>query len=154
VRRDQIASGIEQQEGCGGQGVTRRRQLSVPPWIQLPCHLRAALTLVPPSARAEAFARKGSVSRNGDTRLGVVGWFDMRPRFRRGISERKTALIAYFAANPDAQICDDCIRRILKCQRSTFTEKDIREAALQAGLVKKFALCLQCQKEKFLISKH
>jgi len=78
----------------------------------------------------------------------------MKPRFRKGISERKTALIAYFAANPDAQLCDDCIRKIFKCQRSAFTEKDIRESALEAGLVKKFALCVQCQNEKFLISTH
>jgi hypothetical protein len=76
----------------------------------------------------------------------------MRPSFRKGISERRTNLIAYFAANPDAHLCDDCIRKILKCQRSMFTEKDIRESALEGGLVKKIGLCLQCEKEKFLIS--
>ena len=37
----------------------------------------------------------------------------------------------------ESRLCDDCIRRILKCQRSTFTEKDIRESALEAGLVRK-----------------
>jgi hypothetical protein len=76
----------------------------------------------------------------------------MAQHFRRGVGERKQALIAYLEAYPDAQLCDDCIRKVLKYQRSTFTEKDIRESALEAGLGKKHGLCLHCQKEKLVIA--
>jgi formylmethanofuran dehydrogenase subunit E len=69
---------------------------------------------------------------------------DMKPLFRKHIVERKAAFAAYFVANPDAQLCDQCIRKNLKCQRSTFPEKDIRDSAVEAGPIRKFALCSEC----------
>jgi len=46
----------------------------------------------------------------------------MSQKFRKGVSELKAAVVNYFAANPDAQLCDECIRSILRYQRSTLTE--------------------------------
>ena len=60
--------------------------------------------------------------------------------------------MAYWAANPHAQLCDDCIRTALHCQRSLLTERDIRQSALEVGLVKKNGLCMNCQKEKLVIT--
>jgi len=33
------------------------------------------------------------------------------------------------------------------------TEKDIRESVLEAGLVRKWGMCLQCKKDRFVIAK-
>ena len=78
----------------------------------------------------------------------------MRRAVQKGLSGRKAALIAYFAANPELQLCDQCVRKELKCQRSMLTEKDIRESALGAGLVRKQDLCAGCHQVYFLTATH
>jgi hypothetical protein len=74
--------------------------------------------------------------------------------FPKGLGERKRVFIAHFAANPDAELCDDCIRSTLNYSRSMFTEKSIRESALEAGMVKKLGRCLKCQNERLVIAVH
>ena len=73
-------------------------------------------------------------------------------KVRKGISKRKRLFLAYFAANPDAELCDDCIRSILGYARSVFTERHIRESALEAGLLRRLGQCMKCQENRPIIS--
>ena len=47
----------------------------------------------------------------------------MSQKVRKGVSELKAAVVYYLEANPDAQLGDECIRSILKCQRSTLPKR-------------------------------
>jgi hypothetical protein len=76
----------------------------------------------------------------------------MAQTFRKHVGERKAALVAHFAANGAGALCDDCIRGMFNCTRSGFTEKDIRESALEAGLVRKIARCQNCEQQRFVIA--
>jgi hypothetical protein len=73
-------------------------------------------------------------------------------KLRKGIGKRKRLFVAYFVANPDTELCYDCIRTVLCYARSVFTEKYIRESALEAGLSRRLGQCMKCQKNRPIIS--
>jgi hypothetical protein len=82
----------------------------------------------------------------------IAGGTDMKHRFRRSVNEQKKAIVAYLAANSEARLCDDCLRRILKVHRNLLNERDIFNVALEAGLVRKNGLCPGCGVERLITS--